>query len=80
MTDHATALKQAADKYRRAQKRADELVAEPRRELTEAMRAAYSDEIRIADILRYADHVWSRTWVEKAVKDDGDSRGDSGDR
>lgn len=68
MTDHANELKRAASRYREAQARADQIMEEARADLTKTIRAAYADQTRVADILRHTGHVWSRTWVEKAVK------------
>lgn len=68
MTDHAEALKRAADAYRRAQTEADKLMSEARQDLSNEIRAAYTDQVRIADILRHIGHVWSRTWTEKVAK------------
>lgn len=75
MKDHSEALRAAADEYRREVERAKEIRRQSEEvqrqasdKLAAVMRAAYADKVKIAAIIRYADHVWSRTWVEKAVK------------
>jgi hypothetical protein len=72
MTDHAEALKRAATRYKRAQERAKQIMVEPRQELADAIRAAYADKMKKADIIRATDHVWSRQWVDQTVKKDGE--------
>jgi hypothetical protein len=67
--DHATGLKQAGQAYKRARDKADALLAKPREDLTEAVRAAYAAGMRKADILRAIDHAWSRQWVDDNTRD-----------
>ncbi len=76
MTDHTAALKAAAEEYRRKVERAkeihrqaDDVQRAASEQLAETMRAAYRDGTKKADILRATGHVWSRTWVDRAVKD-----------
>lgn len=69
MTNHEQALKEAADDYRKAKDRADEIMKGPRERLAERMKDAYADKMKKADILRATGHVWSRTWLDQAVKE-----------
>jgi hypothetical protein len=68
MTEHAEVLKKAAADYRAAQERAKQILIEPRQVLADAIRAAYADKMKKADIIRATDHVWSRQWVDMTVK------------
>jgi hypothetical protein len=80
MTDHAELLKSAADSYRLSLERAKELQSQAalvQREasdtLANVIRAAYNDpnpnlRLRKSAILRATDHVWSRTWLDRALK------------
>lgn len=69
MSDHSPELREAAKRYRRARERAEQIVVPARTQLAETIRAAYSDGMRKADILRAIDHVWSRQWVDETVRD-----------
>jgi methanogenic corrinoid protein MtbC1 len=69
MTDHERALKEAADEYRQAKQRADKIMAGPRERLAQRVKAAYEADMKKADILRATGHVWSRTWLDQAVRD-----------
>lgn len=69
MTNHATALKKAGEAYQQAREEAERIMAGPRDDLTQKARAAYADGMKKADILRSMGHVWSRTWLDQAVKD-----------
>ncbi len=66
------ALASAAAKYRRAVKRAEEIQKQASEELADAMRAAYANGrgMKKADILRATGHVWSRTWMDNALKNE----------
>jgi hypothetical protein len=68
MIDHGAELHDAAQNYRRARKRAEQIVVPARADLADAIRAAYSDGMRKADILRAIDHVWSRQWLDETVR------------
>ncbi len=70
MTTDAAALKQAAIKYRKAVKRAEEIQAQASAELAVTLKAAYADGqgMKKSDILLATDHVWSRTWLDNALK------------
>ena len=82
MTEHAERLKAAADAYRLSLERVKEIQAqaatvqrEASDELAGVIRAAYNDpdpnkRLRKAAILRATDHVWSRTWLDRALKTD----------
>lgn len=69
MTDHATDLRTAGHAYKRARKRADDLMVKPREDLTRAVRVAYAGGMKKADILRAIDHAWSRQWVDDNTRD-----------
>lgn len=68
MVDHGAELHDAAQNYRRARDRAEQVIVPARAELADAIRAAYSDGMRKADILRAIDHVWSRQWLDETVR------------
>lgn len=71
MTDHNEALKKATAAYRRANKRATDIQKKASAELAAAMRAAFTEgHMRKADILKATDHIWSRTWLDKAIAED----------
>lgn len=63
MTDHAELLWRRAASLRASQRRTDE----DSEELAAAVRAAYNDGMRKADILRATGHIWSRTWVDRIL-------------
>ncbi|UWZ37733.1 hypothetical protein Drose_05545 [Dactylosporangium roseum] len=67
MDERAQKLRRAVTRYRREQKRADDIKAKASDELKQAIREAYADGMKKADILRGIDHEWSRTWVDHAV-------------
>lgn len=70
MTDEReVALAKAASQYRKAVKRAEDIQKQASEELGDAMRAAYVGGMKKADILRATGHVWSRTWMDNALKD-----------
>lgn len=69
MDERAQQLRRAVARYRREQKRADDIKAKASDDLKQAIRAAYADGLKKADILRGIDHEWSRTWVDEALKD-----------
>jgi len=64
------ALRRTTDRYRREKKRAADIERKASAELAEAIRTAYADGMKKADIIRAIDHVWSRTWVDRACKGD----------
>ena len=80
MTDHVETLRSAADAYRLSMDRVKELQVEAVRvqreasdALADAIRSAYNDpsperRLRKSAILRATDHVWSRTWLDRALK------------
>ena len=68
MVDHGAELHDAAQNYRRARQHAEQVIVPARAELTNAIRAAYTDGMRKADILRAIDHVWSRQWLDETVR------------
>lgn len=68
MEDRSAALKKAASEYRRAVERARQVEKDASAKLAEQMREAYSAGMKKADILRATDHVWSRTWLDNALK------------
>jgi hypothetical protein len=68
MADHDAELRDAAQRYRSARERAEQIVVPARTQLADAIRAAYSDGMRKADIIRAIDHVWSRQWVDETVR------------
>lgn len=70
MDDRTQKLRRAVLKYRREQKRADDIKAQASADLKEAIRSAYTDGMKKADILRGIDHQWSRTWVDQAIKNE----------
>jgi len=70
MDERAQKLRRAVMRYRREQKRADDIKANASTELKTAIREAYADGMKKADILRGIDHQWSRTWVDAAIKGD----------
>jgi hypothetical protein len=67
---HERSLKEAAATYRKAKVRADQILAEPRQRLADAVRAAFSADLKKSEIIRAADHVWSRQWIDHTVKGD----------
>lgn len=69
-TQEEAALAKAAAQYRKAVKRADEIREKASEDLAAAMRDAYADGqgMKKADILRATGHVWSRTWMDEALK------------
>jgi hypothetical protein len=67
-TDHTEALHSAAADYRKAHEDAEKILRPARERLADTIRAAYSDGMKKADILRGIDHTWSRQWVDKTVK------------
>ena len=69
MVDHGGELREAAQAYQRARERAEQIVVPARTQLADAIRAAYSDGVRKAEILRAIDHVWSRQWVDETLRD-----------
>ena len=70
MSDEPTTkLHKAGVAYKRARDRADQIMKKPREDLAEAVREAYANGRRKADILRDIDHVWSRQWVDETVRD-----------
>lgn len=69
MVDHSAELREAAQAYQRARERAEQIVVPARTELADAIRAAYSDGVRKADILRAINHVWSRQWLDETLRD-----------
>ncbi len=64
------ALAKAAAQYRKAVKRAEEIQKQAADALADAMRTAYAggQGMKKADILRATGHVWSRTWMDEALK------------
>jgi hypothetical protein len=69
MPDHGARLREAAQSYRSARERAERIVVPARAQLADTIRAAYSDGMRKADIIRAIDHVWSRQWVDETLRD-----------
>jgi hypothetical protein len=67
---HEEALRKAAAAYKRAKARADQIMAEPRQQLADAVREAYADGngLKKADIIRASDHVWSRQWIDETIR------------
>jgi len=70
MTTDAAALKRAATKYRKAVERAEEIQRQASAELAEAVRDAYAGGLKKSEILRATDYVWSRTWLDNAIRQD----------
>lgn len=78
MTDYLAALSAAADEYRRQIERAkeirreaDEVQRRASEQLAAEIRTAFHDgRIKKADIIRATGYVWSRTWVDRAIKTD----------
>lgn len=75
MTDYTDALREAADEYRREierakeiRKQADEVQRQASDKLSGVMRDAYAAGTKKAAILRATNHVWSRTWLDRAVE------------
>ncbi|MEU0078459.1 hypothetical protein ABZY58_11235 [Micromonospora tulbaghiae] len=68
MTDHTAELRAAGEDYSQAREEAERIMAGPRDKLTQKARAAYAAGMKKADILRAMGHVWSRTWLDQAVK------------
>ncbi|MEU7170243.1 hypothetical protein ABZ949_01975 [Micromonospora tulbaghiae] len=68
MTNHAAALREAGEAYQQARDEAERIMSEPRDNLTRAARAAFAGGMKKSDILRAMGHVWSRTWLDKAVR------------
>lgn len=68
MTNHSAELRAAGEAYQQAREAAERIMAEPRDDLTSKARAAYAAGMKKADILRSMGHVWSRTWLDQAVK------------
>lgn len=70
MTDETERLRAAAAKYRRAREQAAEIERQASSELAAAIQAAYADGkgMRKSAILRATDHVWSRTWLDQALR------------
>lgn len=70
--EEEVALAKAAAKYRRAVKRAEEIQKHAADDLADAMRTAYAggQGMKKADILRATGHVWSRTWMDQALKNE----------
>lgn len=66
----ATELRKTTDRYRREKRRAAEIERKASSELADAVRAAYVGGMKKADIIRAIDHVWSRTWVDRACQED----------
>lgn len=77
MTEHEAALRKAVAAYKRANKRATDIQKKASAELATAMRTAFTvGHMRKADILKATDHVWSRTWLDKALADDNKPKED----
>ncbi len=74
MDERAQKLRRAVTRYRREQKRADDIKAQASADLKDAIREAYSNGMRKADILRGIDHQWSRTWIDQAIS--GENKAD----
>jgi hypothetical protein len=70
MDERTQKLRRAVQRYRREIDRARRIHADASQEFSEAIRAAYNDGMKKADILRGIDHKWSRTWVDKAIRGD----------
>ncbi|WP_146605752.1 hypothetical protein [Micromonospora craterilacus] len=64
MTSHEAELRKRSKAYRRA----EDQLAVRREELAAAVRAAYTDRVRKADIERWAGHVWTGTWINNILK------------
>ncbi len=66
------ALAKAAAQYRRAVKRAEDIREQAAKDLADAMRTAFKDGhgMKKAEILRATGHVWSRTWMDQALKNE----------
>jgi hypothetical protein len=62
-------LATAGAAYQRARDKAEQIMAEPRATLTEAVRAAYAAGVRKAAILRAIGDVWTRPWLDEVTKD-----------
>lgn len=60
---HEQALRAAAAEYRRAR----DTYRQAREALTAAIKAAYRDGMKQAEILRAIDHVWEREWVRTVL-------------
>lgn len=69
MEQSLTNLRHAGTAYKRARDKADRIIEDPRKALAAAVRVAYANGVRKADILREIDHVWSRQWIDETVKD-----------
>lgn len=69
MTTDTNHLAQAAAAYSDARAEAERILTEPRSDLTAAVRDAYQDGMRKADILRAIDHIWSRQWLDDLLRD-----------
>jgi hypothetical protein len=84
VTDYVQALREAAADYRREvdrakeiRKQADEVQRRASDQLAEVMRSAFTEgKLRKAAIIRASDHVWSRTWVDRALDADNEPSGD----
>jgi hypothetical protein len=69
MTDtREAALAKAAAQFRKSVKRADDIKKQASDDLTKAMKTAYDAGMKKADMLRVTNQVWSRTWLDKALK------------
>lgn len=78
MTEHELALKKAVAAYRRANKRATDIQRKASAELAAAMRTAFEEgHMKKADILKATDHIWSRTWLDKALAEAGETDKDA---
>lgn len=67
MTDHQHRLRERGEAYQRARDEAERILAGPREELAAAVREAYADGVKKANILRWTGHVWSDTWLNKIL-------------
>lgn len=68
------ALRKTTERYRREKRRAADIERKASSELAQAIRTAYEGGMKKADIIRAIDHVWSRTWVDRACKGDEPAR------
>lgn len=68
MDERAQKLRRAVTKYRHELERARKIRETASKDLGDAVRNAYAEGMKKADILRGIDHEWSRTWVDKALK------------
>jgi flagellar biosynthesis/type III secretory pathway protein FliH len=68
-SDPPAALRKATEQYRHEKQRAADIERAAINQLTTAIRSAYAGGMKKADILRAIDHEWSRTWLDRAVKD-----------